>query len=425
MRIYNTLSGVKEKLIRPRGRPLKLFVCGPTVYDHAHLGHARTYLVFDILVRWFRHRGLPVFYLQNITDIDDKIIEAGADPRFFEKSYRKDMTALSILTVDRYARASEYLKEIKKQINLLMDLGFAYETSGGVYFEVRKFPDYGRLSRQNLEKLRPGYRIEPDPEKKDPLDFALWKKTADSSGNFVFPGPWGRGRPGWHIEDTAISEKFFGPRYDLHGGGMDLKFPHHEAEIAQEESLSGKKPFVKIWLHTGFLLINGEKMSKSLGNLVTIGDFLQKHSPNLLRFIVLGHHYRSPINYNEGLLEQSQNGLNHLSEFLRAITLKKGGGQLLTRAEKRFRAAMDDDLNTVKALAVLFDFLAKTPKTPAAKKWVFDKLTVLGIKLELPQIPAAVKKLVSQREKLRQRKEFAAADHLRQQIRRLGFEIED
>ncbi|MEK7146691.1 MAG: cysteine--tRNA ligase, partial [Patescibacteria group bacterium] len=280
LKIYNTLSGKKESLKKPANRALKLFVCGPTVYDYSHIGHARTYLFFDIFARYLKSLGFKTFYLQNITDIDDKIINRAnrekknisAVARFFEKEYYRDMKTLAVESVDCYGKAGDFIKEIQRQIQTLVKKGFAYKTKNGVYFEVKKFKNFGKLSRQNLNALRPGWRIEPDPGKKDPLDFALWKFSEQKP---YWPSLWGKGRPGWHIEDTAITGKIFGSQYDLHGGGNDLKFPHHEAEIAQAESASGKKPFVKIWLHTGFLLVNGEKMSKSLGNFITIKDFLK------------------------------------------------------------------------------------------------------------------------------------------------------
>ena len=320
MKIYNTLSGKKE-VVRASKRPLKFFVCGPTVYDYSHIGHARTYVAFDIAVRWLEFSGFKVFYLQNITDVDDKIINRAksenknplALARFFEKEYLKDMKSLGVVSVDKYARAAGHLKEIKRQIAALLKKGFAYRTKSGVYFEVKKFGGYGKLSRQNLEETRRGWRIEPDPEKKDRLDFALWKNR--QAGELAWPSPWGAGRPGWHIEDTAIAEKFFGPQYDIHGGAVDLKFPHHESEIAQAEAASGKKPFVKIWMHTGFLLAGGEKMSKSSGNFITIRDFLKNRDAAALRLLIASRHYRSPLDYEESLAENAENSLRTIGSF--------------------------------------------------------------------------------------------------------------
>ena len=234
------------------------------------------------------------------------------------------MKSLGVVSVDKYARAAGHLKEIKRQIAALLKKGFAYRTKSGVYFEVKKFGGYGKLSRQNLEETRRGWRIEPDPEKKDRLDFALWKNR--QAGELAWPSPWGAGRPGWHIEDTAIAEKFFGPQYDIHGGAVDLKFPHHESEIAQAEAASGKKPFVKIWMHTGFLLAGGEKMSKSSGNFITIRDFLKNRGAAALRMLVASRHYRSPLDYEESLAENAENSLRTIGEFLEKTGLAKNRG---------------------------------------------------------------------------------------------------
>ena len=274
--IQDTLSG-KKKPLRKSKKAVKMFVCGPTVYGPAHIGHARVEAIFDSFARHARDSGYALTYVQNITDVDDKIIdaarEAGIAPqalaRRYEKEYLADMKALRIVSVDRRARASDFIDEIQGQIARLMKKGFAYRTSSGVYFEVRKFKPYGALSKQDLDALRPGWRIEPDAEKKDHLDFSLWKNSValDEVG---WPSPWGRGRPGWHIEDTAITEKLLGQQYDIHGGGNDLKFPHHESEIAQQEAASGKTPFVLAWMHVGFLSIGGATMSKSLHNSIEI-----------------------------------------------------------------------------------------------------------------------------------------------------------
>jgi len=460
MLIHDTLSGKKKRL--GSKKRLEMFVCGPTVYDHAHIGHARVYIVFDMIARWLRQQKINLFYLQNITDIDDKVSDLKTARRF-EKEYLKDMKTLGITSVDKYARASAHLPEIKKQIKVLLDKGFAYETKSGIYFEVKKFSAYGKLSRQNLNQLRPGWRIEPDPEKKDPLDFALWKFNRDKIRTSGVPGDtrcpwysslWSSGRPGWHIEDTAITEKYFGPQYDLHGAAVDLKFPHHESEIAQQESASGKKPMVKIWMHAGFLLINGEKMSKSLKNFLTIRDFLNKvrtsgvpkdtrcpRSSNILRLLILSHHYRSPINYTDKLVKQYQNSLKNIEKFMRTISpfvilngAKRNEGSLrdssLTlrmtkKIEREFSQAMNDDFNTPKALAALFGFMATAPKNDRAKKFLSEKLGILGINTKPPRVPISVNKLLIKREKLRDSKSFKEADKIRKEIEKKGFLIED
>lgn len=444
VKIYNTLTGKKEGLVKPENRPLRLFVCGPTVYDHAHIGHARTYLSFDIIVRYLRKRGFKIFYLQNITNIDDKIIDRAKKDktspqklaRLYEKEYYKDIKALGIKTVDKYARASDFIPEIIKQIKTLIKKGYAYKTKNGVYFEVRKFKDYGKLSRQNLDKLRPGWRLEPDPEKKDPLDFALWK-LQKRDYEPAWDSPWGKGRPGWHIEDTAISEKFFGPQYDLHGGAEDLKFPHHEAEIAQQESASGKRPFVKIWMHPGLLYVNNEKMSKSLKNFITIKDFLKKHPPEVLRWIVLTHHYRSKINYNEETALKAEESLKTIKEFFGKLDLVKSRGKMGGAKQivlKGFDEKMEDDFNTPEALAVIFKFIGenqnkvwnmKRGEAKSTLKLLQNTFKVLGIKIKPEKIPAKVRRMAKKREKLRENKQFVQTDALRNRIRELGYEIED
>lgn len=448
MKLYNTLSGKKELLKKPKNRALKLFVCGPTVYDYSHIGHARTYIFFDILVRYLRYLGLKIFYLQNITNIDDKIINRAASEKknpfklagFFEKKYYRDMKTLGVQSVNRYAKAGDFIKEIIGQIKKLEIKGFAYKTNRGIYFEVKKFKNFGKLSRQNLDALRPGWRIEPDPEKKDPLDFALWKFAEQKP---YWPSPWGIGRPGWHIEDTAITEKILGSQYDLHGGGNDLKFPHHEAEIAQAESASGTKPFVKIWIHTGFLLVNGEKMSKSLGNFVTIKDFLKKFKPEVLRMIVLSRHYRSPLDYNIGLAEDAQKNLETIKDFLAKLEFlkkwKNKNGKLkmrfkIKKYELNFQKALADDFNTPEAIAVIFKLINNYQKNiwqlnqkDAAEIAYFikKKLEIFGLKLKKDKIPPKIAVLAKEREKFRKFQQFIPADRLRKTIQRLGYMIED
>ncbi|MBI2591494.1 MAG: cysteine--tRNA ligase [Candidatus Brennerbacteria bacterium] len=448
LKIYNTLSGKKETLRKPKNRALKLFVCGPTVYDYSHIGHARTYIFFDLFVRWLRHLDFKIFYLQNITNIDDKIINRAEREKknpfkladFFTKEYLHDMKNLGVQSVDRYAKAGDFIKEIHGQIKKLYENGFVYQTKRGVYFEIKKFKKFGKLSRQNLNALRPGWRIEPDPDKKDPLDFALWK-FSDQAPNW--PSPWGKGRPGWHIEDTAITEKILGSQYDLHGGGNDLKFPHHEAEIAQAESSSGQKPFVKIWIHTGFLLVNGEKMSKSLGNFITIRDFLKKFPPEVLRMIILNRHYRSPLDYNETIAKNAQNTIAAVKEFLAKLELigkqKMENGKWkipvkIKKYEKDFQSALADDFNTPEAIAVIFKLINDSYKNIwqlnkkqayETESFIKEKLEIFGFKLKKEKIPLKIAALAKKREKLRECKQFIPADRLRKTIQKLGYMIED
>lgn len=448
MIVFSTLSGKKEKLPAPDKRPLRLFVCGPTVYDYSHIGHARTYIAFDIFVRWLKASGYKTFYLQNITDIDDKIIERAKKEKTnalslakkFEKEYYKDMKALGVLSVNKYARATDYIPQIIKQIQTLSRKGYAYKINGdGYYFDISKFKDYGKLSkRTKLQAEDAVSRIDQSVHKRNKGDFALWKFS--ESGEPFWNSPLGNGRPGWHIEDTAISEYYFGPQYDIHGGAVDLKFPHHEAEIAQQEAASGKKPFVKIWMHTGFLLVNGEKMSKSKGNFITIRDFLKKYPAEVLRMIVLAHHYRSPVDYSEKIAEQSKNSLENLARLTAKLSMVRISGKTgrmqsrVAEAEKKFYAAMADDFNTPKAIAAIFDFanelqtgLHKYPKKDAvsAKNFIQKTFSLLGITLKTPHISGKIKAMAEKRELLRRDKQFMQADRLRKQIDSLGYTIED
>lgn len=447
LRIYDSLSEKKKNVRISQTHPLRLFVCGPTVYDYSHLGHARVYVFFDCFARYIRFRGSRLTYLQNITDIDDKIIERADSShrpplklaREFERAYLNDMKSLYVTRVNHYARASDHVPRIISQIKRLVAKQYAYETSHGVYFEVRCFKNYGKLSKQNLDAVRPGWRIEPDDEKKDPLDFALWKKIDKPA--FGFRSPWGWGRPGWHIEDTAISEKYLGSQYDIHGGGLDIKFPHHESEIAQQEASSGKRPFVKIWMHVGLLTVDGKKMSKSDRNFVTIQHFLTTYSPNVLRLIIAGSHYRSPIDYTNELAQQAQTTLLRIRSFITKLSLVKKIGipnSLLQRQlafyKREFISAMDDDLNTPQALAVIFKiindyhdrwYLLNKKEARLVSHSLYEVFDVLGINLPILRIPASIKKCAQDREKLRRIEDFKAADSMRKRIEQAGFTIED
>ncbi|MDP3999131.1 MAG: cysteine--tRNA ligase [bacterium] len=450
IQLYNTLTKKRERLPKlKKGKPLRLFVCGPTVYDYSHIGHARVYLTFDMLARYLRYKKQPVFYLQNITDIDDKIIDRAHQSKQkpaqvakqFEKAYYEDMKALDVSSVTKYAPASQFIKEIIVQIKKLIKKKFAYKISSGVYFRVKKFKNYGQLSKQDLNELRPGYRTEPDPEKEDVFDFGLWK-LKKQKWEPSWSSPWGTGRPGWHIEDTAISEKFFGPQYDIHGAAADLKFPHHEAEIAQQESASGKKPFVKLWVHTGFLTVEGKKMSKSLGNFITIRSYLKKFSPESLRFIALSHYYRSPIDYQEDLARQAERALMNLRNFLVRLELMQEEGKsglnvtgLTKSAEKNFEAALADDFNTPDAISALFFLInqmepmvwdLRKDEAQFVKRFLMKKFAIFGIQMEkFLAIPPKIQELLKQRELYRTSKQFVQSDALRKQMDALGYLIED
>ncbi|MCS7184264.1 MAG: cysteine--tRNA ligase, partial [Patescibacteria group bacterium] len=324
VKIYDSLSKKLKKLIK---KNLKLFVCGPTVYDYSHLGHLRTYLVFDGFVKFLRYLKYNIYFLVNITDIDDKIINKAKEEktqpfkiaRKFEKIFKEELKKIKINSINKFARASQYLPQIFKQIKILIKKNYAYITpDGSVYFRTKKFKNYGKLSNQDINQLKD---IEKNEFKEDPLDFALWKGRNKKINQYepLWKSPWGYGRPGWHIEDTAITEKYFGVQYDLHGGGKDLIFPHHECEIAQQEAASGKKPFVKIWMHTGLLYLNGQKMSKSLKNFVTLDEFSKKYPLRFFRFLILNYHWQSDIDLNEKNLKDLWNKYFKINEFISRV----------------------------------------------------------------------------------------------------------
>lgn len=466
IRILNTLSGTKEPLPETGKRPLRLFVCGPTVYDYIHIGNARTNAVFDTFARYVRSRGIKLFYLENITDIDDKIIRRAAEEksdwkklaRTYEHAFREDMKKLNIRSVTKYARATSFIKEIVQQVQTLAQKGHTYEIPDGWYFDLTTFPNYGKLAKRTVEEAEDGIsRIDENPEKRNRGDFCLWKLTNvktknahDAKKKFaVIDGvpawntPLGWGRPGWHIEDTAITESQFGPQYELHGGGVDLIFPHHEAEIAQQESASGKKPFVKLWMHVAFFDLKGAKMSKSAGNIITVRDFLKIHDANVFRMIVAEHHYRTRIEYDETLATQAENALRTFHEFLEKLRfVERLAGQnthfrtdaACNRSARAFDDAMADDVNTPRALAALFELINEiqpylwTLSRSGAKtisSFIRERLAIFGIVLLLKTVPPRIQRLATRRESFRVHKQFMHADALRRQIETLGYTVED
>lgn len=458
LKIYNTLTRKKETFRPMRKKRVNLFVCGPTVYDLSHIGHARTYITFDVVAKYLKKRGYTVFYLQNVTDIEDKVInrakKLNTDPlklaRIQEKEYYRDMETLGVSGISKYARATDYIPQILKQIQTLIKKGFAYEVKNNVYFDITKFPEYGKLSGQKLSRLKHAVRIEKDPNKKHEFDFSLWK-TQKRREPF-WESPWGKGRPGWHIEDTAITETFFGPQYDIHGSARDLIFPHHESEIAQMEAASGKRPLVRYWMHGGFLTVEGEKMGKSLGNFITIREALSRHSPEVLRFIFLSAHYRSPINYTEKLAAQAKESLDRIYDFLQRLSeitgapsrrIKKENmvSKAIEKNTKRFYGFMDDDFNTPKALSVIFDIVKEgnrmmsnnmLTKTDAGtlRKTLMEFNEILGIiprrtKRTAPSTPQNIQELVALREMYRKEKNWGKADKVREKLKEKGYLIED
>lgn len=458
LRIYNTRTRTIEEFKPERGNRVYMFVCGPTVYDHSHIGHARTYLAYDIIARYLRAKGYSLFYLMNITDVEDKIInranEAGQDPikmaDSFTKEFMRDMEALGITSVNLYAKASEHIPEIIAQISTLMAKGFAYEVEGNVYYDVAKFPDYGQLSRQKLDELAT-HRIDPDPRKRSVVDFALWK--AQKPGEPFWESPWGKGRPGWHIEDTAITTNYFGPTYDIHGGGLDLIFPHHEAEIAQAEAATGVKPLVRFWVHGGLLMIRGERMGHSLGNFITIAELLQKHDPEALRLYYGMRHYRTPLNFDEENIAQAEEVLdklrsiyNQFSALLDSKNFHTKGPEseeiekLTRKAIMDFDDAMDDDFNTPRALAALISYskavepYAARALNRASVERVLHTFNYFGsvfgiLNPSMPQrtdvIANLLRIILGMRDDARKRGDWGTADRLRQEIIAAGVGLED
>jgi cysteinyl-tRNA synthetase len=444
MKIYNTLTKKKETLeVKER---INLFVCGPTVYDYPHLGHARTYVSFDAFVKFLRKTN-DVFYLQNITDIDDKIIQRAEETetsptilaKRFEEEYLKDMELLSVNSVTKYARATDYIKEIISQTERLLEKDFAYVLEDGIYYDILKFKDYGKLSGRTTAQAEDGTtRIDENVKKKNKGDFCIWKFSKNNEPEW--DSPWGKGRPGWHIEDTAISEKFFGVQYDVHGGGRDLMFPHHEAEITIMEAISGKVPFVRYWIHTGFLTISGVKMSKSLNNFTTIRDFTKKHSSRILRFLILKSHYRSPFDYDEEKTAQAIQELKKIDQFIANLKENNTKEEITKDYREKITQALNDDFNTPVAIATLFSFITKA-------NLKIDKLNKEEVETFLKEIdsifnfiyatkeetllsyeeniPEEIKTLVDEREEAREKKDFKRADDIRKEIEKRGYLVED
>ncbi|MEA3278934.1 MAG: cysteine--tRNA ligase, partial [Pseudomonadota bacterium] len=369
LQIYNSLTRQKEEFVPLEPGKVRMYVCGMTVYDYCHLGHARVMVVFDVVSRYLRERGFDVTYVRNITDIDDKIInranekgEAFSDlTERFIQAMHEDSDVLGILPPSEEPRATTHMAEIISMVRALIDKGYAYVADNGdVYYSVAKFTGYGRLSGKDPEELRAGARVEIGEAKRDPLDFALWK--AAKPGEPAWDSPWGQGRPGWHIECSAMSTSCLGNHFDIHGGGADLQFPHHENEIAQSEGATGE-PFVNLWMHNGFVRVNEEKMSKSLGNFFTVREILRRYRPEEVRYFILTSQYRSPLNYDDEHLQNARGALTRLYTALRGLPAAEPMGA--ERFRERFHAAMDDDFNTPEALAVLFDLVREINRVRA------------------------------------------------------------
>jgi cysteinyl-tRNA synthetase len=494
LRIFNTLTGKKEEFLPLREKRVGMYACGVTVYDVCHIGHARSAIVFDVIHRYLRYRRYDVTFVRNFTDIDDKIIkranEEGVDYRAIAEKYIEefnvDMGGLNLEKPSFEPKATDHISGMIDFISILIEKGFAYQRNGDVFFSVGKFKDYGKLSGRNPEEMQAGARVEIDEKKENPLDFALWKSS--KPGEPSWKSPWGEGRPGWHIECSAMSQKYLGETFDIHGGGKDLVFPHHENEIAQSEAATGK-PFARYWIHNGFVNINKEKMSKSLGNILTIKEILKEWHPEVLRLFFLSHHYRSPVDYSEDSLFDAKTGLDRFYATLHAIKEKVeiipststkekpastpsplmgeggGGGDLLLQEARktiepfqaRFEEAMDDDFNTARALGYFYDLqtslngLLGMPKGKLTgeigsvllqgyeqfKKmgWVFgifqedpgayiDRQKKEGLK-KLGLREEEILKLVEERNRARKNKDWKKADEIRNDLLLKGIVLED
>ncbi|MBU2540634.1 MAG: cysteine--tRNA ligase [Candidatus Omnitrophica bacterium] len=454
--IYNTLTKKKEEFKPLKAKRIGIYSCGVTVYDDCHIGHARSLYTFEVIRNFLKYRGYDVKFIRNITDIDDKIInkakELGEDwnavASRYIACYEHDLKLLNLSKADIEPRATEHISGMKKFISLLIKKGYAYEAGGDVYFSVRKFKDYGKLSGQSIDQMKTGARIEPGEHKQDPLDFALWKKSRKDEPSW--PSPWGEGRPGWHIECSLMSSKYLGQPFDIHAGGRDLIFPHHENEIAQSESFAGK-PFARYWMHHGLLTINGQKMSKSLGNYVTVKDFMGKYgNANLLKLLFLNAHYSQPIDYNEEKMQEvrrSYERINILKDKLEKDygtvninkSIKSGTGFIKPFKDK-FIEYMDDDFNTPRALSVLFELVNncnklldsndefKQFKLRYAMDVIKELAGIFGLSPDVEKtskLEVELTEKIKLRDKLKKEKKYLEADKIRKELKEQGIILED
>ncbi|MED1954842.1 cysteine--tRNA ligase [Brevibacillus centrosporus] len=456
IQLTNTLTRRKEPFVTIEPGKVKMYVCGPTVYNYIHIGNSRPAIVFDTLRRYLKYRGYEVTFVQNITDVDDKLIrvanEEGTTVKEvadrFTDAFNEDLRSLNVLPPDIQPRVMQTIPEIITFVEGLIEKGFAYESEGDVYFRTGRFSEYGKLSHQPLDDLQAGARVEINEKKEHPLDFALWK--AAKPGEVAWSSPWGEGRPGWHIECSAMALKFLGEEIDIHAGGTDLVFPHHENEIAQSECFTGKV-FARYWLHNGMLNINNEKMSKSLGNFLLARDLVQKFGGQLIRFFMLLGHYRNPINFSDDLLEQASNGLeriktayNNLNYRLDLARDEEPNGQaeeqarIISELRERFIAEMDDDLNTANAITVLFDVVKEAnlymrqenvgkAEIQAYKDLLVELTGVLGLILEQEEelLDSEIDALIEERTEARRARNFARSDEIRDLLAAKGIVLED
>ncbi len=479
LKLYNSLTRKKEQFKPSKKGRVGIYVCGPTVYGHAHLGHAKSYVSFDVLVRYLRYLGQSVTYVQNITDVghltddadegEDKIAAAAKKEKkhpmalaeFYTRSYFEDMDALNCVRPDISPRATGHIIEQIELVKKLLEKGYAYEVNGSVYFDVSKFKNYGKLSGRNIEEMQAGARVEVSPDKKNPADFALWKKALPNH-IMQWPSPWGPGFPGWHLECTVMAMKYLGSTIDIHGGGLENQFPHHECEIAQAEAANDAQ-FVRYWLHNNMVTVDGQKMGKSLNNFITLKQafsgtherLTRSYNPLAIRQLILNSHYRSPLDFSDAALFAAQSGCEKITQTVKAVRkraveapqglLDEEIAKQLEQLKKKFEAAMDDDLNTSIALSVVFelvrlanDLLEKPDTTAETLDAVDDSFTKLGgdclgiVKDEYPQagraddmIEKLVESLIERRSDARNRKDFAAADAIRDKLNQIGIVLED
>ncbi|WP_040684032.1 cysteine--tRNA ligase [Thermobrachium celere] len=455
MKVYNTMTRQKEDFVTIEPGVVRMYVCGPTVYNYFHIGNARTFIVFDTIRRYLEYRGYKVNFIQNFTDIDDKMIKRANEEGVTVKDvaekyiaeYYKDADALNLKRATVNPRATEYIDEIINFVKDLVDKGYAYVVDGDVYFDTTKFKEYGKLSHQSIEDLEAGARIEVDERKRNPMDFALWK--AKKEGEPAWESPWGEGRPGWHIECSTMACTLLGETIDIHGGGADLVFPHHENEIAQSEARNGK-PFARYWMHAAYLNVNNQKMSKSLNNFFTAREILEKYDAEVIRMFMLSGHYRNPINFSIDLLEQAKAGLeriyNSISNLEHVIDVskyenlkeeEKEFSNKLVEYKNRFIEVMDDDFNTADAISVIFDMVrdinsnisVESSKEIARK--ALDMIRDLGSPLAILQkstkenLDEEIERLIQERQKARKEKNYALADKIRDELKQRGIILED
>lgn len=462
MRIYNTLTRKKEEFVPQEEGKVKMYVCGPTVYNYFHIGNARPFVVFDTMRKYLEYRGYKVKFVQNFTDVDDKIINrakeegisAGEVSEKYIEEYYKDAAALNVRKATVHPKVTETMGDIIRFVEDLIQKGYAYESDGDVYYRTKMFKEYGKLSGKNTDDLRLGARIAVGEKKEDPLDFALWKARKEES-EIAWESPWGMGRPGWHIECSAMSKKYLGDTLDIHAGGEDLQFPHHENEIAQSEAHNGKT-FSNYWMHNGYINVDGVKMSKSLGNFKTVRDLLTQYDGEVLRFLILSGHYRGPIDFNPDVLTQSENGLKRMRNAkanLKHLIANAGENLKATEDEKetlkgfaeyreKFCKAMDDDLNTADAISAVFELItaintavaggASKEFAQGAMDILMELCTVLGILQQevksesaAEEIDPELKALIDERQEARKAKNFARADEIRDMLKAQGITLKD